>query len=105
GGTSCESIVEDRLARIRSEAGLNAFLAVYEADALARARDIDRRVAAGTAGPLAGMVVAVKDVICVAGKAVTCGSRILEKFEAPYDATVIERLSKADAIVIGKTNM
>jgi aspartyl-tRNA(Asn)/glutamyl-tRNA(Gln) amidotransferase subunit A len=105
GKASCESIVQDRLARIRKEAGLNAFLAVYEDDALAGAREIDRRVSAGTAGPLAGMVVAVKDVICMAGKTVTCGSRILGSFESPYDATVIERLAKADAVVIGKTNM
>ncbi len=105
GEVACESIVEEHLHRIRAGASLNAFLDVYDDDALARAREIDRRVAAGTAGPLAGMVVAVKDVICVKGRRVTCGSRMLESFEAPYDATVIEKLRKADAVVIGKTNM
>ncbi len=105
GEVTCESIVEEHLGRIRAGADLNAFLDVYDADALARARGVDGRVAAGTAGPLAGMVVAVKDVICVKGRRVTCGSRMLEHFEAPYDATVIERLRAADAVVIGKTNM
>jgi aspartyl-tRNA(Asn)/glutamyl-tRNA(Gln) amidotransferase subunit A len=105
GEASCESIVEDRLARIREAAGLNAFLAVYADDAIAQARDIDRRAGAGGAGPLAGMVVAVKDVICMAGKKVTCGSKFLEGFESPYDATVVRRLRDADAVVIGKTNM
>ena len=105
GEASCESIVEERLTRIGGAAGLNAFLAVYADDALEAARAVDRKAAAGTAGPLAGMVVAVKDVICMAGKRTTCGSKILENFESPYDATVIERLRKADAVVIGKTNM
>ncbi len=105
GEATCESIVEGRLSRIRAHSSLNAFLDVYDDDALARAREVDRRLAAGSAGPLAGMVVAVKDVICVAGRRVTCGSKMLESFEAPYDATVIERLRAADAVVIGKTNM
>ncbi len=72
---------------------------------MARARIVDSRIASGAAGPLAGMVVAVKDVICVKGTKVTCGSRILEQFESPYDATAIQRLEAADAILIGKTNM
>src|SRR6185503_12761402 len=86
GETSCESIVVEYLRRIRAGASLNAFLDVYDDDALSHARDIDRRAAAGSAGALAGMVVAVKDVICVKGRRVTCGSRILEHFIAPYDA-------------------
>ncbi|HLF14442.1 MAG TPA: amidase family protein, partial [Bacteroidota bacterium] len=105
GEVSCESIVEEHLRRIRAGASLNAFLDVYDEDALARAREVDRKVAAGTAGPLAGMVVAVKDVICVRGRRVTCGSRMLANFEAPYDATVIVKLRAADAVIIGKTNM
>jgi aspartyl-tRNA(Asn)/glutamyl-tRNA(Gln) amidotransferase subunit A len=105
GEASCESIVEGCLRRIGEGASLNAFLDVYADDARARAREVDRKVAAGSAGPLAGMVVAVKDVICVKGRRVTCGSRMLEHFEAPYDATVIEKLRAADAVVVGKTNM
>ena len=59
----------------------------------------------GTAGALAGMVVSIKDLICVKDERVTCGSKILENFVSLYDATVVERLCKADAVIIGKNNM
>lgn len=84
---------------------LNAFLAVFRERALERARAVDAKFKKGTAGPLAGMVVAVKDAICVKNERVTCGSKILQHFTSVYDATVIERLLNADAILIGKTNM
>ncbi len=105
GRTTCEKITSEYLATIISKKRLNAFLTVFEEEALERSREIDKRIAAGSAGPLAGMVVAVKDVICMKGKKTTCGSRILENFVSPYDATVIRRLNAADAIIIGKTNM
>src|SRR5438132_1000936 len=82
-------IVERYLATIEKKNHLNAFLKVFNQESLERARSIDARLAKGTAGPLAGMVIAVKDVICMKHKTVTCGSRILEHFESPYDATVI----------------
>ena len=67
---------------------------------------MDRRIAAGVSvGALAGVPVAVKDVLCTSFGATTCGSRILENFHAPYDATAIRKLLDADAVVIGKTNM
>jgi aspartyl-tRNA(Asn)/glutamyl-tRNA(Gln) amidotransferase subunit A len=102
---TCAGITERYLDRIEQKKHLNAFLRVLKEESLERARAVDRKLAAGNAGPLAGMVVAVKDVICMRGIPVTCGSRILAQYESPYDATVIKRLEAADAILIGKTNM
>ncbi|MBI4546777.1 MAG: Asp-tRNA(Asn)/Glu-tRNA(Gln) amidotransferase subunit GatA [Ignavibacteriae bacterium] len=105
GQTSCENIVEEYLQHVKEKKHLNAFRSLYPDEAIKRAREIDKKFAAGTAGELAGMVIAIKDVICIKGKMVTCGSRILEHFESPYDATVIQRLNRADGIIIGQTNM
>ncbi|HZY10818.1 MAG TPA: amidase, partial [Bacteroidota bacterium] len=105
GETSCEKITEDYLKAIEDLEHLNAFLEVFPEEAIERARKIDVKFQAGKAGMLAGMVIAIKDVICMKRKRVTCGSRILENFISPYDATVIQRLEAADAIIIGKTNM
>ena len=95
------------LARIEQrDAQVRAFLRVDPAAALSRAEEIDRRRAAGKPlGRLAGLPVAVKDVLCTEGEPTTCASRILEHFVPPYDATVIARLKAADAVLIGKTNM
>lgn len=105
GETSCERVTEEFLRSIRDQKRLNAFLSVFDERALERARGIDRRRAEGRAGRLAGMVVAIKDVLCMRGEPVTCASRMLSTFTAPYDATAIERLQEADAILIGKTNL
>jgi len=105
GETSCKRVTEEFLRSIRDQKRLNAFLSVFDERTLERARDIDRRRAEGRAGRLAGMVVAIKDVLCMRGEPVTCASRMLSTFAAPYDATVIERLQEADAILIGKTNL
>ncbi len=105
GETTCEQITAGYLDAIAERKRLNAFLSVYREGALERARLVDRKFAAGTAGPLAGMVVALKDVLCVKQQRVTCASRILNDFVALYDATVVERLEAADAILIGKTNL
>jgi aspartyl-tRNA(Asn)/glutamyl-tRNA(Gln) amidotransferase subunit A len=105
GRATCAGITERYLGRIEKKKHLNAFLKVMREESLERAALVDRRLAAGSAGPLAGMVIAVKDVINMRGVQVTCGSKILEGFESPYDATVIQRLEAADAILIGKTNM
>jgi aspartyl-tRNA(Asn)/glutamyl-tRNA(Gln) amidotransferase subunit A len=105
GEESCEARTQQYLSTISRRKNLNAFLSVFEDEALAHARSVDKKIKAGGAGDLAGMVVAVKDVICMKGKRTTCGSKVLENYEAIYDAAVIEKLRAADAIVIGKTNM
>jgi aspartyl-tRNA(Asn)/glutamyl-tRNA(Gln) amidotransferase subunit A len=107
GEISAESLTSaylDAINRIEPEIG--AFLQVYSESALVEARAVDRRRAlGGLLGPLAGIPVAVKDVLCVADRRTTCGSRILEPFIPPYDAHVITRLKTADAVLIGQTNM
>jgi aspartyl-tRNA(Asn)/glutamyl-tRNA(Gln) amidotransferase subunit A len=105
GKTTCERITEEYLGVIEEKKRLNAFLAVFPEKALERARFIDKKCRDGQAGPLAGMVISIKDVICIKDERVTCGSKILENFNSLYDATVIQRLCAADAIIIGKTNM
>ena len=85
---------------------VHAYLMVDEPGALARADDVDRRIAAREpVGPLAGVPVAVKDVLCTRGQRTTCASRILADFIPPYDAFVVAKLRSADAVILGKTNM
>ena len=85
---------------------LNVFLYVDREAALARAADIDARVAAGeTVGPLAGVPIAIKDNLCQTGIPTTCSSKILEGWRPPYNATIIDRLVAAGAVPVGKTNL
>jgi aspartyl-tRNA(Asn)/glutamyl-tRNA(Gln) amidotransferase subunit A len=84
---------------------LNAFITVTAEQALAAAAAADRELAAGRGGPLAGVPIAHKDLFCTSGVRTTCGSRMLDNFVAPYDATVVAKLKRAGAIVLGKTNM
>lgn len=85
---------------------LNAYISLLEEEALQQAEEVDRKVARGEpVGVLAGVPLAVKDIICLKGSRTTCGSKILKNFVAPYDATVIERLRTTDVVFIGKTNM
>ncbi len=86
-------------------AELNAFLTLSPERAYAQAQRIDAMVAAGKPlPPLAGVPLAIKDVISTRGIRTTCGSKILEKYVPPYDATAVERLEKAGAVILGKTN-
>ena len=92
GETSCVNITEDYLKKIEQTKHFNTFRVVFPEEALNRAREIDNKLSAQNAGPLAGMVMAIKDVICMKGKVVTCGSRILEHFESPYDEQLFNAL-------------
>ena len=104
GEASCESVVAGFLESIAGHRHLNAFTYVDSDGALARARSLDVRRARGDAPPLAGLVVAVKDVLCIRDWPVTCASRMLSGFASLYDATAVARLRTLGAIVIGKTN-
>jgi aspartyl-tRNA(Asn)/glutamyl-tRNA(Gln) amidotransferase subunit A len=84
---------------------LNTFVTVTPERALADARRADAVRAAGQAGPLTGVPLAHKDIFCTDGIRTTCGSRMLDNFVAPYDATVVERLQAAGTVLLGKTNM
>ena len=102
---SAREVAEASLARAERSRGLHgAFLHVAPAAALAAADEVDRRVASGEALPLAGVPLAVKDNINVAGLPSTAGSRILEGFVAADDATCVARLKAAGCVVVGKTN-
>jgi len=84
---------------------LNAFITVTAESALAQAATADASLASGKAGPLTGLPLAHKDIFCTQGVKTSCGSRMLDNFVSPYDATVVERLNAAGMVTLGKTNM
>jgi aspartyl-tRNA(Asn)/glutamyl-tRNA(Gln) amidotransferase subunit A len=104
---SAVEAARDCLARIKEVDGrIKAFLLVDEEGALAAARGVDEKIARGEkVGKLAGVPVAVKDVLCTKGVRTTCASKILANYVPPYDAHVVERLKAEDAVILGKTNM
>ena len=105
GTTTVERITEHFLDEIEKKKRLNAFLSLFSAKALERARYVDKRIAGDDAGVLAGMVIGVKDNLCTKDEVVTCGSKMLQNFVSLYDATAVKRLLDADAVIIGKTNL
>jgi aspartyl-tRNA(Asn)/glutamyl-tRNA(Gln) amidotransferase subunit A len=103
---SSVELVTALLARIeRAQGSLNAFISVTREPALAAAAAADRALAAGSGGALTGVPIAHKDIFCTQGVRTTAGSRILENFVSPYDATVVAKLKGAGAVMLGKTNM
>ncbi|MGE5624220.1 MAG: Asp-tRNA(Asn)/Glu-tRNA(Gln) amidotransferase subunit GatA [Bacillota bacterium] len=103
---SSEELTRTFLARIeRFNPKLNAFITVLKDSALAEARAADQRLAAGQGGPLTGLPIVHKDIFCTAGVKTSCGSKMLDNFTAPYDATVVERLKQAGTVLLGKANM
>ena len=104
GKTTCLSLTQSYLDRISEHKNLNAFLEVYEEEALENAQRIDQKIKDGKAGKLAGMVIGVKDNICYKDHKVSASSKILDNFESLFSATVVERLIDEDAIIIGRLN-
>jgi aspartyl-tRNA(Asn)/glutamyl-tRNA(Gln) amidotransferase subunit A len=107
GDVTPTAAAEDYLARIGALDGkVGAYLTVLREQALAAARESELRWRAGSPrGPLDGAPIALKDVMCTAGVRTTAGSKMLERFVPPYDATTVERLQAAGAVVLGKTNL
>ncbi len=93
----------DRITRFNPE--INAYITVDAEKSLAQAKAADDLLASGNATPLTGIPLAQKDIFCAKGWLTTCGSRMLDNFISPYDATVIERFNAAGAVILGKTNM
>jgi len=103
---SATELTRHFLGRIeRFDPKLNAFITVTAEQALAQAAVADQRLAKGDATPLTGLPIAHKDIFCTSGVKTTCGSKMLDNFVAPYDATVVERLAAAGVVMLGKTNM
>lgn len=104
GSVTVHSLVQYYLEQIQKNQKLNAFLEVFDEEALKLAQQVDEKLKNGTAGKLAGMVLAIKDNIVYKGHKVSASSQILKGFESLFSATAIERLIQEDAIIIGRTN-
>ena len=103
---SAEELTRTLLARIEQlDPQLNSFISVTDELAIAQAKAADARRAAGENGALLGAPIGHKDLFCTQGIRTSCGSRILDSFKAPYDATVVERLAAAGTVTLGKLNM
>ncbi|MBL3598973.1 MAG: Asp-tRNA(Asn)/Glu-tRNA(Gln) amidotransferase subunit GatA [gamma proteobacterium endosymbiont of Lamellibrachia anaximandri] len=106
GEFSSVELTRHFLERIDSlDGGLNCYITVTPDVALQAAKAADQRISAGDAGPLTGIPIAQKDIFCTQGVKTSCGSRMLDSFISPYDATVVERLNAAGVVMLGKANM
>lgn len=104
GTQTCVSRVTRFLDNIHKKKHLNVFLSVYGQEALDRAQQIDEKIHKGTAGKLAGLVVGLKDVLCYKDHPLQASSKILDGFVSQFNATAVQRLLDADAIIIGRQN-
>jgi len=104
GSISIESLVKHYLKSINDKKSLNAFVEVFEQEAIALAQEADVKIKNGTAGILAGLVIGIKDNICYKGHKVSAASNILNNYTSIYSATCVERLISEDAIIIGRLN-
>jgi aspartyl-tRNA(Asn)/glutamyl-tRNA(Gln) amidotransferase subunit A len=104
GSLTCKKLVEQYLQNISEKRHLNAFLEVFEEEALRQAEEVDAKLKAGTAGKLAGMVIGLKDVLAYEGHALQASSQILNGFKSLYTGTAVQRLLQEDAILIGRQN-
>jgi aspartyl-tRNA(Asn)/glutamyl-tRNA(Gln) amidotransferase subunit A len=102
---SSEELTRAYLQRMEKLRDLNAFISVDPDYSVAQARRADAARAKGEAGPLTGIPIAHKDVLCTRALRTTCGSRMLESYKSPFDAHVVEQLDRAGAVVLGKCNM
>ncbi|MCW4034700.1 MAG: Asp-tRNA(Asn)/Glu-tRNA(Gln) amidotransferase subunit GatA [Candidatus Bathyarchaeota archaeon] len=107
GEVTAKECVESVFEQIHKyEPKVNSFVTLVEEQAIKKSKEVDQKIAQGkTVGQLAGVAIAVKDAICTKNITTTCSSRMLENFVPPYDAEVVERIKKADGVIIGKTNM
>jgi aspartyl-tRNA(Asn)/glutamyl-tRNA(Gln) amidotransferase subunit A len=104
GNVSCQQLVKHYLSNIKKKAHLNAFLEVYDTEALQSAEEVDQKIAQGKQGRLAGMVIGLKDVLCYQDHGLQASSKILTGFISQFTATAVQRLLDEDAIIIGRQN-
>ena len=100
GAYSSVELTRFFLERARQSSDLNCFISLIEEPALAQAADADKRLGNGDATPITGIPLAHKDIFCTKGTVTSCGSRMLENFVAPYDATLVERLNTAGTVTL-----
>ncbi|HYH55946.1 MAG TPA: amidase, partial [Anseongella sp.] len=104
GAVTLPALLEHYLSRIGEQAHLNAFIEVFPEEARARSAAVQEKILNGTAGKLAGLIIGIKDNICFENHRVAAASRMLEGFVSVYSATVVERMLREDAVIIGRLN-
>jgi len=104
GNLTCEKLIQYHLENIEKNKHLNAFIEIFEQEALNKAKEVDVKIKSNTVGKLGGMVIGIKDVLCYKDHKLQASSKILEGFVSQYTATAIQRLLDEDAIIIGRQN-
>lgn len=105
GEFSSVELTQTYLKRIHQHSALNAYVTVTDEQALQQAQAADAKLASGDTSLLTGIPIAQKDIFCTLGVKTTCGSKMLDNFIAPYNATVVDKLNQAGAVMLGKVNM